>query len=168
VRQQFSDEHQAITQHGSVCAGMSWIPDDAWMVVARSGGGGASGTEQRLRAVHGPVGVVFQDNRDAKVWILMLMKLQQLAWEMYLMEVSGQQLVEGTCKLFHQGTPNTEAGCAQPHCFAALRALHALLMPTRGSLSVGLKSYSNIATSAKQTSECPSATQPPSLTKLRD
>lgn len=119
------------------CAGMSWIPDDAWRMVAAC--------ENELLEGElvepGPVGVVFQNDREAKVWITVLMQLQRLAWELRLMETSGVQLSEATFELFRLATPNTQAGNEQAQSFAALRALHALLLPARGpTLSIGIKS----------------------------
>ena len=117
------------------CAGMSWIPDDAWrMVVAYEG----DAPEEGGSVARGPVGVVFHDDREAKAWITMIMQLQRLAWELYLMEASGLQLSKVTCALFRQAAPDTQAAREEPQRFSALRALHALLLPARGStLSVG-------------------------------
>jgi hypothetical protein len=137
-------------------AGMSWIPDGAWMTVAESTRDSEGELLEGVPAARGAVGLVFQNDRDTKVWIIMLMQLQRLAWEIYLMDTSGAQLVDAISKLFWQATPTTQAGIEQAPGFASLRALHALFLPARGStLSVGLKSYPKIADSTVQSCEFP-------------
>lgn len=116
---------------------MSWIPDDAWKLVAQVA------CEQQVgdAGASGPVGVAFQTDREAKVWIILFMQLQRLAWELYLMDTSGVRLAEASFELFRQAASNTPAGSEQAQSFVALRALHALSLPARGAtLSAGVTS----------------------------
>lgn len=118
-----------------LCAGMSWIPDDAWRMIADS-----VDVECEVARAPGPVGVAFQSGKGAKAWLAMLMQMQRLAWELHLMEISGVQLSQAVFALF-ETSPDTESGDLREHRFAALRALHALLLPTRSAtLSAGIKS----------------------------
>ena len=119
----------------ATCAGMNWVPDDAWRMVVDS-----VGVDRKASPTCGPVSVAFKHCKEAKAWIAMLMQMQRLAWELHLMEVSGVQLSQAVFAMFEM-PPTAESGHEQAHRFVALRALHALLLPTRSAtLSAGIKS----------------------------